>query len=55
MNDRIEELAQEAAYLTRVAHNNAYWRMADEMPEDKTWREKFAALIVKECAKFTDV
>ena len=51
MNERIEELTQEAADSTRVAHNNAYWRMMDEIPEDKTWREKFAELIIKECIK----
>ena len=51
MNERIEQLAQEAADSTRAAHNNAYWRMMDEMPEDKVWREKFALLIVRECAE----
>ena len=53
MNDRIEQLAQEAAHSTRMTHNNAYWRMMDEVPEDKAWREKFAELIVRECAEVT--
>ena len=49
MNERIKELAEEAAWKTRMTHNNAYWRM-QEMAEDSTWREKFAELIVRECA-----
>ena len=48
MNERIKELAEEAAWKTRMTHNNAYWRM-QEMAEDSTWREKFAELIVREC------
>ena len=55
MNDRIEQLAQEAAHSTRMTHNNAYWRMMDEVPEDKAWREKFAELIVRECATWIEL
>jgi hypothetical protein len=50
MNERIKELAEQAAWKTRMAHNNAYWRMSEELPEDITWREKFAEMIVRECA-----
>jgi hypothetical protein len=49
MNERIKQLAEQAAHDTRVTHNNAYWRMQDEIAEDATWREKFAELIVREC------
>lgn len=49
MNNRIEELAEQAAHDTRKEHNNAYWRMQDEIAEDATWREKFAKSIVLEC------
>ena len=49
MNNRIKELAEQAACDTRKVHNNAYWRMQDEIPEDATWRQRFAELIVKEC------
>lgn len=50
MNERIEQLAREAAHSTRMSYNNAYWwPMMDETPEDKAWREKFAELIVREC------
>ena len=49
MNNRIEELAEQAAYATRNQHNNPYWRMQNEIPEDATWRQRFAELIVKEC------
>ena len=49
MNERIRELAEQAAENTRLQHNNAYWRMQDELAEDATWREKFAELIVQEC------
>ena len=49
MNDRIKELAELAAHDTRAIHNNAYWRMQEQMAEDITWRERFAELIVKEC------
>jgi hypothetical protein len=50
MNTRIQELAQQAACDTRKDHNNPYWRMQDEIPEDATWRKKFAELIIRECA-----
>jgi len=49
VNERIQELAEQAAQEVRVEHNNAYWRMQDEIKEDSMWREKFAELIVKEC------
>lgn len=49
MNERIKELAEQAAWKTRMTHNNAYWRMQEELAEDITWREKFAELIVREC------
>ena len=55
MNERIRELAEQAAENTRLQHNNAYWRMQDELAEDATWREKFAELIVKECANHCDL
>ena len=51
MNKRFKELAEQAAQEIRVEHNNAYWRMQDEIKEDSAWREKFAELIVRECAK----
>lgn len=51
MNERINKLAEQAAHDTRTIHNNAYWRMQDEIAEDATWREKFAELIVRECHK----
>ena len=50
MNKRIQELAEQAACDTRKDHNNPYWRMQDEIPEDATWRKKFAELLVKQCA-----
>lgn len=50
MNERIQKFAEEAAWKTRMTHNNAYWRMQEELAEDITWREKFAELIVRECA-----
>lgn len=50
MNERIKELAEQAAQEVRVAHNNPYWRMQDEIAEDEAWKEKFAKLIVQECA-----
>lgn len=53
MNERIRELAEQAAWRTRMTHNNAYWRM-QEMAEDITWREKFAMLIVQECIAMCD-
>jgi hypothetical protein len=43
MNERIKELALEADKL---------WDGAS--PEDSEWCEKFAELIVKECAKIAD-
>lgn len=49
MNNRIEELAEQAAYDTCKEHNNPYWRMQDEIPEDATWRQRFAELLIKEC------
>ena len=49
MNERINELAERAAHETRNEHNNAYWRMQDEISEDATWRGKFADLIIREC------
>lgn len=55
MNERIKELAEQAAWRTRMAHNNAYWRMQDEMAEDATWREKFAELILKEYFDCIDI
>lgn len=51
MNERIQKLAEQAEEDTRIKHVNAYWRMQDELAEDATWREKFAELIVRECAK----
>ena len=49
MNERIKELAEQAAHDTRAIHNNAYWRMQDDIAEDATWRAKFAELIVRKC------
>lgn len=49
VNARIQELAEQAAQEVRVAHNNPYWRMQDEIKEDAAWKEKFAELIVQEC------
>ena len=49
MNERIRELVDQAAWKTRMTHNNAYWRMQEELAEDITWREKFAELIVQDC------
>ena len=54
MNERIRELAEQAAWRTRMAHNNAYWRMQDDIAEDATWREKFAELIVGECLEIVE-
>ena len=51
MNERIRELAEQAAQEVRVEHNNPYWRMQNEIKEDSDWREKFAELIVQECAQ----
>ena len=51
MNERIKELAEQAEEYTGLKHNNAYWRLLDDMQEDLTWREKFAELIVRECAQ----
>lgn len=51
MNEQIRAIAEQAAYDTRKEHNNAYWRMQDEIAEDATWREKFAELIVFECVE----
>ena len=47
MNKKIFELAEQASETAR--QNNPYWRMPDELPEDKIWREKFAELIIREC------
>lgn len=49
MNKLIKALAEQAAHDTRNAHNNAYWRIQDEMAEDVTWREKFAELLQQDC------
>ena len=49
MNERIRELAEQAACDTRKDHNNPYWRMQDEIPEDATWWKKFAELLIQEC------
>lgn len=54
MNERIKELAEQAAQEVRVEHNNPYWRMQNEIKEDADWREKFAELIVRECASICD-
>lgn len=51
MNRRIRELAEQAAQEVRVEHNNAYWIMQNETKEDYAWREKFAELIIQECAR----
>ena len=51
MNDKIKELAEQAARDVRVQHSNAYWRLQDERVEDADWRKRFAELIVQECAK----
>lgn len=50
MNERIKLLAEQAAWKTRMTHNNAHWRMQEKL-EDITWREKFAMSIVEECMK----
>jgi len=54
MNNRIEELAEQAARDVRVQHSNAYWRLQDERVEDADWRKRFAELIVQECAKIVN-
>lgn len=54
MNNRIKELAEQAASAVREQHNNAYWRIQDERIEDSAWRKKFAELIVKECLDACD-
>ena len=51
MNERIKELAEQAAQEVRVEHNNPYWRMPNEIKEDLAWTEKFAELIVRECVE----
>ena len=51
MNEQLKQLAEQAEEYTRLKHNNAYWRLLDDMQEDLTWREKFAELIVRECAQ----
>ena len=48
MNEQLKQLAEQAEEYTRLKHNNAYWRLLDDMQEDLTWREKFAELIVAE-------
>lgn len=48
MNERIKELAEQAAHDTRAIHNNAYWRMQEQMAEDITWRERFAELLIRD-------
>ena len=49
MNERIKELALQAAQEVRVSHNIPYWRMQDEIEEDAAWKEKFAKLIIQQC------
>jgi len=49
MNEQLKQLAEQAEEYTRLKHNNAYWRLLDNMQEDLTWREKFAELIVRDC------
>lgn len=49
MNERIKELALQAAQEVRVSHNIPYWRMQDEIEEDAAWKEKFAKLIIQRC------
>jgi hypothetical protein len=49
MNERIKELALQAAQEVRVSHNNPYWRMQAEIEEDAAWKEKFAKLIIQRC------
>jgi hypothetical protein len=51
MNKRIIELAERAAHDTREKHDNAYWWFQDELAEESIWRERFAELIVRECAE----
>ena len=50
MNERIKQLAEQAGYTK--AHHDEYGRLT-VMPEFN--REKFAELIVKECAKVADI
>ena len=49
MNERIKELALQAAQEVSVSHNIPYWRMQDEIEEDAAWKEKFAKLIIQRC------
>lgn len=51
MNKRIYEFALQAASDTRLQHGNPYWYISEEFPEDTTWREKFAQLIIRECVQ----
>lgn len=51
MNERIQELAEQAEHNTRKEHNNAYWRLQNEIAEDETFLKKFAELIVRECGQ----
>lgn len=49
MNERVRLLAEQAEHNTRKEHNNAYWRLQNEIAEDETFLKKFAELLVQEC------
>ena len=46
MNERIRKLAEQAMIFS---HENGGWRISTHVPND--FQEKFAELIVRECAK----
>ena len=48
MNELIKELAEQAMLFS---HENGGWRISTHVPND--FQEKFAELIVRECASLT--
>lgn len=48
MNERIKKLAEQAMVFS---HENGGWRISTHVPND--FKEKFAELIIKECAGLT--
>lgn len=49
MNERIRELAHKAEFINK-RHNGDFWRWGYIDPELNSKLEKFAELIVRECA-----
>lgn len=49
MNVKIKKFIDQASEYTKIHHNNAYWSMSEEFPEDATWKDKFAELVANEC------